>query len=121
TVLDLDVPANRPDALGHRGVAREVAAAFGRRLVAPRPGPAVSGPPLAGIDVTIEDPALCGRYTARLVRGVTVGASPTWVVARLEACGLRSINNVVDFSNLVMLELGQPVHFFDAARLTGPA
>jgi len=121
TVLDLDVPANRPDALGHRGVAREVAAAFGRRLVAPRPGPAVSGPPLAGIDVTIEDPALCGRYTARLVRGVTVGASPTWVVARLEACGLRSINNVVDVSNLVMLELGQPVHFFDAARLTGPA
>jgi phenylalanyl-tRNA synthetase beta chain len=118
TVLDIDVPANRPDALGHRGVAREVAAAFGRRLEAPRPAPATSGTPIS-VDVTIEDASLAGRYTARIVRGVTVGPSPAWVVKRLAACGLRSINNVVDASNLVMLELGQPVHFFDLARLKG--
>ncbi|HEX4825468.1 MAG TPA: phenylalanine--tRNA ligase subunit beta [Candidatus Polarisedimenticolaceae bacterium] len=115
-VLDVDVPANRPDALGHRGVAREVAAAFGR---SPLPKPAVREPGLRGIEVAIEAPDLCRRYTASIVRGVRVAPSPPWVVARLEACGLRSINNVVDASNLVMLELGQPVHFFDLARLTG--
>jgi phenylalanyl-tRNA synthetase beta chain len=120
TVLDIDVPANRPDALGHRGVAREVAAAFGRRLTAQRSAPHASGASIEKeIDVTIEEPSLCGRYTARIVRGVSIGPSPAWVVSRLEACGLRSINNVVDISNLVMLELGQPVHFFDLARLAG--
>jgi phenylalanyl-tRNA synthetase beta chain len=121
TVLDLDVPANRPDALGHVGVAREVAAAFGVRL-APR-SPAAEGESLHGappVRVTIEAPELCGRYTARLVRGVTVRPSPAWVVDRLAACGLRSINNVVDASNLVLLELGQPVHFFDLRTLRGP-
>jgi len=71
------------------------------------------------VSVTIGAPDLCGRYTARLVRGVTVGPSPAWVVERLRACGLRSINSVVDASNLVMLELGQPVHFFDLATLRG--
>jgi phenylalanyl-tRNA synthetase beta chain len=119
TVLDIDVPANRPDALGHRGVAREVAAAFGRKLEPARSAPEASGDSVPGLDVTIDDASLCGRYTARIVRGVAVGPSPPWVVKRLEACGLRSINSVVDVSNLVMLELGQPVHFFDLARLTG--
>ncbi len=119
TVFDIDVPANRPDAMGHLGVAREVAAAFGLALT-PRPkAPPGDGAPIEGAAfVTIEAPDLCGRYTARLVRGVTVGPSPASVVSRLQACGLRSINNVVDVSNLVMLELGQPVHFFDLAALT---
>ena len=118
TVFDLDVPANRPDALGHRGVAREVAAALGLPLT-PHP-PTREGEGVASaVSVTIEAQDLCGRYTARLVRGVTVGPSPAWVVRRLAACGLRSINNVVDASNLVMLELGQPVHFFDLATLSG--
>jgi phenylalanyl-tRNA synthetase beta chain len=71
--------------------------------------------------VTIDAPDLCGRYTCGLVRGVTVGPSPPAVVRRLTACGVRPINNVVDASNLVMLELGQPVHFFDLAKLKGPA
>jgi len=120
TVLDIDVPANRPDALGHLGVAREVAAAFGATLTG-RPGPPEGrgAATTDAVSVTIQDPALCGRYTARVVRGVRIGPSPAWVVARLAACGQRSINNVVDISNLVMLELGQPVHFFDLARIPG--
>src|SRR5262245_7372279 len=100
TVFDLDVPANRPDALGHLGVAREVAAAFGLPLTAP-PAPTEASGAAVTVPVTIEAPELCGRYTARLVRGVTVGPSPASVVRRLEACGIRSINNVVDVSNLV--------------------
>lgn len=121
TIFDIDVPANRPDALGHLGVAREIAAAFSLKLT-PRPGaPERSGAGVASVvKVAIEAPTLCGRYTAGLVRNVTVGPSPPWVVKRLTACGVRSINNVVDASNLVMLELGQPVHFFDLARLAGP-
>jgi phenylalanyl-tRNA synthetase beta chain len=118
TVFDLDVPANRPDALGHRGVAREVAAAFGSALASSVPVPAGAGAAL--ISVAIDAPDLCGRYTACVVRGVTVGPSPAWVVRRLELCGLRSINNVVDASNLVLLELGQPVHFFDLRKIAGP-
>jgi phenylalanyl-tRNA synthetase beta chain len=122
TVFDIDVPANRPDALGHLGVAREVAAAFGTHLTEERPGFAGSGASAGDtVQVTIESPELCGRYTAGVVRGVRVGASPAAVVQRLQACGLRSINNVVDVSNLVMLALGQPVHFFDLATVSGPA
>jgi len=117
-VLEVDVPANRPDCLGHRGLAREIAAALGGRLA-----PLAAGPAAAGggerVRVTVEDPRLCPRYTAGVASGVRVGPAPGWVVQRLEACGLRSVNNVVDASNLVMLELGQPVHFFDRARLGG--
>jgi phenylalanyl-tRNA synthetase beta chain len=120
TVLDIDVPANRPDALGHRGVAREAGAAFGLPLTArDERSPERRRGPLEGVAVVIDDPALCLRYTAGLVGGVRVGPSPAPVSARLAACGVRSINNVVDASNLVMLELGQPVHFFDAARVRG--
>jgi phenylalanyl-tRNA synthetase beta chain len=117
-VLDVDVPANRPDCLGHRGVARELGAAFSRTL-APAPAPVGAGSKTDAVHVEIEAPDLCARYTARCVRDVRIGPSPSWVVARLEACGLRTINNVVDASNLVLLELGQPVHFFDAARIAG--
>jgi phenylalanyl-tRNA synthetase beta chain len=118
TVLELDVPANRPDCLGHLGVARELGAAFGVPLE-PRPEALAGAGADAGETVTVEiaDPELCPRYTARVVRGVRVGASPPWVARRLEACGLRSINNVVDASNLVLLELGNPIHFFDLAHV----
>jgi phenylalanyl-tRNA synthetase beta chain len=119
-VLDVDVPANRPDCLGHLGLARELAGAFEAPLAA-RPAPLVGdGDGIeAAVRVEIDDPDLCGRYTARLVRDVRLGPSPDWVVKRLGACGLRSINNVVDASNLVMLELGNPIHFFDLERLEG--
>ncbi len=118
TILDVDVPANRPDCLGHLGLARELAAAF---QVALRPRAKVVGETGEPIDhrvrVRIDDPILCPRYTARLVRAVRVGPSPSWVVSRLEGCGLRSINNVVDASNLVLLELGHPIHTFDFSRI----
>jgi phenylalanyl-tRNA synthetase beta chain len=117
--LDIDIPANRPDCLGHLGISRELAAAFGAAL-APRPDlPAGEGAPTAeDVRVEIEDPIRCARFTACLVRGVRVGPSPAWVAARLEACGVRSISNVVDASNLVMLETGNPIHFYDLATVT---
>ncbi len=119
-VLDIDVPANRPDALGHVGLARELSAAFGRRLLNRPAVPVATGEPLeARVRVAIDDPDLCPRYTVRVVRGVRVGASPASVVARLESCGLRAINNIVDASNLVLLETGHPIHTFDLSRLGG--
>ncbi|HEX5044232.1 MAG TPA: phenylalanine--tRNA ligase subunit beta [Candidatus Polarisedimenticolaceae bacterium] len=119
-VLDVDVPANRPDCLGHLGVARELAAHRGVPLPSAAGAPPGSGPGVeTAAAVTVEDPAGSPRFTATLVRGIRVGPSPHWVVARLEACGLRSISNAVDVSNLVMLELGQPIHFYDLRTLLG--
>ena len=81
---------------------------------------AESGPPIAGaVNVTIEDPALCARYIATIIEGVTVGPSPEWMQDRLRAAGMRPINNVVDITNYVMLELGQPLHAFDADKVRG--
>jgi phenylalanyl-tRNA synthetase beta chain len=117
-VLEIDVPANRPDCLGHLGVAREISAALGAPLLPAEAAPEVSGTPTEHtVRVEIADPALCPRYAAGVIRDVRVGPSPDWVVRRLEACGLRSVNNVVDASNVVMLQLGQPIHFFDLDRL----
>ncbi len=116
TVLELDIPANRPDCLGHVGVAREIAAGFGL----PAPAPESASPSADGSAVVeIDDLAGCPRFTASVVRGIKVTPSPRWVVDRLEACGLRSVNNVVDASNLVMLETGNPIHFYDLARVQG--
>lgn len=112
-VLDINVTPNRADALSHHGVARELAALFDLPSVAP-PTPRV---PVADgnspATLTVEDGALCPHYAGRVIEGVRVGPSPRWVQLRLEALGLRSINNVVDATNLVMLELGQPMHAFD--------
>jgi len=117
-VLDLDIPANRPDCLGHLGVARELGAAFGADLAPAAALAEASGETVESeVRVEILDPGLCPRYTAGVIRHVRVGPSPAWVIQRLEACGLRSVSNVVDVSNLVMLELGQPIHFFDLDRL----
>ncbi len=110
TVLDLDIPANRPDCLGHLGVARELSAALGLPLLDLPTVPSES----TALSITIADPVLCPRYSASMVSEVCVAPSPDWVVRRLEACGQRSVNNVVDASNLVLLELGHPIHFFDA-------
>jgi len=116
-VLDLDIPANRPDCMGHLGVAREIAAAFGAPPPPP-PTPAPGATAVAGaFQVRVENTELCPRYTARLVRGLRVAPSPAPLARRLARCGMRPINNVVDISNLILLQLGQPVHFFDFRRL----
>ena len=118
TVLELEVTPNRGDCLSMLGIAREVAATTGARLRKPRPRPRESGPPAAGeVRVQVEAPDLCPRYCARLVRGVRIGSSPLWLRLRLRRAGMRAVNDVVDASNYIMLERGQPLHAFDLERL----
>jgi len=113
-VYTLGITPNRPDALSHLGVARELAAALRTRLKANTPSCPERGGPIDGLAmVTIEDPEGCPRYTCRVIEDVVVQPSPRWVQARLTALGVRSINNVVDVTNLVMLERGVPLHAFD--------
>ncbi len=119
-VLDLDLTPNRPDLLAVVGVAREVAALTGASLRPPSTEPPVGPVPAARlVSVTIEAPDLCPRYTATAVEGVRIAPSPLWLQRRLYLCGMRPINNVVDVTNYVMLELGQPLHAFDADTLQG--
>lgn len=116
TVLEIEVTPNRPDALSHWGIARELAAALGRKLnvnVPPSPG----GPARRDL-ATVRD-AACGYYAARVIDGVAVGPSPLWLRLRLERCGQRAINNVVDVTNYVLLDLGHPLHAFDRKTLAG--
>lgn len=118
TVLELEVTPNRPDCLSMAGVAREVGAVTGMPPRLPGGKPEESGQPAAErVSVTIEDPELCPRYTARLVTGVRIGPSPEWLVERVTAAGARPISNIVDITNYVMFEMGQPLHAFDAATL----
>src|SRR5580658_1213956 len=118
-VLDAEVTINRPDCLGHYGIAREVAALYRLPLRPVRPQFTEAGDTAASVArVDVESPDLCGRYTARVVRGVKVEPSPDWLRQRLEAIGEKSINNVVDVTNYVMLELGQPLHAFDLDKLS---
>ncbi|MDG2013290.1 MAG: phenylalanine--tRNA ligase subunit beta [Pirellulaceae bacterium] len=118
--IDLEVTSNRSDCLGHIGVAREVAVLFENPLKIPDPQPATEGSDISQVfDVQIDCPALCYRFTARLIRGVKVGPSPDWLVERLQTVGIASVNNVVDLSNYVMLECGQPLHTFDYDQLNG--
>jgi phenylalanyl-tRNA synthetase beta chain len=117
-LLDLDLTINRPDCLGHYGVAREVAA-LGRNELPPVSAvlPESRESATSATRVEIQSPELCGRFTARVLRGVKVQPSPEWLRTRLEALGQPSINNVVDAANYVMLELGHPVHAYDVDRL----
>jgi phenylalanyl-tRNA synthetase beta chain len=130
--LVLDVGPNRPDLLGHKGIARELSASYG----APFRLPIITGPltidvppvrrvgnsgEVGGVRAAIEDLEGCPRFLAAVIHGVKVGPSPEWLVRRLEAAGVRSINNVVDATNYVMLELNQPMHAYDVARLRGPS
>jgi phenylalanyl-tRNA synthetase beta chain len=120
TVLEVNVTPNRGDALSHLGVAREAAAVLRlplqRKLRVPVESRAVASD---AIRIEIADPAGCPRFTARVLEGVRIGPSPSWLRRRLERCGVRSITNVVDVTNYVMLELGQPMHAFDLDRIQG--
>ncbi|MGC8915495.1 MAG: phenylalanine--tRNA ligase subunit beta [Thermoanaerobaculum sp.] len=119
-VWDVDVTTNRPDCLAHRGMAREAAAAGAGRLAPLSVRLVESGPPVAELAaVSVEDPQGCPRYCARVIRGVKVGPSPQWLQKRLAACGIRPINNVVDATNYVLLDLGHPLHAFDLERIEG--
>ncbi|MFN0110468.1 MAG: phenylalanine--tRNA ligase subunit beta [Blastocatellia bacterium] len=122
-VLEIDLTSNRPDCLSHLGVAREVAAIIGKSLQIPDGGTGrLSDGTAKASDVTsvqILNPDFCPRYTARIIKGVKIGPSPEWLVKRLEVMGQRSVNNVADITNYVMLELGQPLHAFDLAMLRG--
>jgi len=117
-VLDAEITANRPDCLGHLGVAREVAAIYRVPLKPFHPELKEVAEKVSGaIRVEIEAPELCGRFTARVIRGVKVQPSPDWLRQRLEALGEKSINNIVDVTNYVMFELGHPLHAFDFDKL----
>jgi phenylalanyl-tRNA synthetase beta chain len=113
--LDAEITSNRPDCLGMLGIAREVAAVYKLPLKFTAPKPKESATARAGdaVNVKIEAQDLCGRFTARVIRGVKIQPSPDWLRTRLEAAGVSSINNVVDATNYVMLELGHPLHAFD--------
>ncbi|HEX8026278.1 MAG TPA: phenylalanine--tRNA ligase subunit beta, partial [Candidatus Limnocylindrales bacterium] len=119
-VLDVDVKPNRGDALSMLGIAREVSAVTGAPVRWPaieleETGDAVSG----RLSVRVEDERLCPRFVGRWVSGVAVGPSPDWVQMRLLAAGMRPVSNVVDASNYVMLEMGKPIHTFDAVAVGG--
>lgn len=117
-VIDAEVTSNRPDCLSHLGIAREVSAIYKMPLkfVAPKPQES-SAKTSEAIKVTIQSPELCARYTARVIRSVKIQPSPQWLKDRLEASGIASINSVVDATNYVMLELGNPLHAFDYDKI----
>lgn len=113
-VLDIDVTPNRPDCLGVIGIAREIAALTGSTLKKPSMDIKETGQPIENyIHIEVLEPQACPRYTARFISGITIQPSPWWLVKKLEAVGIRSINNVVDVTNYVMMETGQPLHAFD--------
>ena len=129
TRMDLEVTPNRGDLLGHKGVARELGAAYGApvKLAAIPDAPAEGPAPrmvkergtVDGIEISIEDVAGCPRYMGAVIRGVKVGPSPAWLEARLRGIGQRPINNVVDATNYILFELNQPLHAFDLAKVRG--
>jgi phenylalanyl-tRNA synthetase beta chain len=114
-VIDAEVSSNRPDCLGMLGIARELSAVYRLPLetISPKPAESSSAKASDAVSVKIDAPELCGRFTARVMRGVKIQPSPAWLKGRLEATGTASINNVVDITNYVMLELGHALHAFD--------
>ncbi len=119
-VLDITVMSNRGDCLSMIGVARELAAEQDLPLKLPSFEMEASGPPADSLaSIEILDPDLCYRYAATVIQGVRIGPSPEWMARRLTAAGMRPINNIVDVTNYVMLETGQPLHAFDLRLLPG--
>lgn len=117
TALEVNVTPNRPDCLSILGIARELKAITGKPLRLPKHE--LGDCPASSFKVEILEPALCNRYAGRVIRGVKIGPSPEWMKARLEGCGIRSINNIVDITNYALLEFGHPLHAFDLATLKG--
>ncbi len=122
SVVEFEITPNRPDCLSVIGLARETAASFERALHIPTPKVTEAGGDIADyLTVKIDAPTLCPRYTARVVKNVKIEPSPLWMRMRLRAAGVRPINNIVDITNYVMLEYGQPMHAFDYACIDGSA
>jgi len=120
TIFDLDITPNRPDCLSVIGIAREVAALTGQNTHIPEISYEEAMPAIdQQISIEITDPELCPRYCASLITGIKIGESPVWMQERLLACGMRPINNVVDITNYVMMEYGQPLHAFDYDKIRG--
>lgn len=118
TLFEFDITTNRPDCLNHMGMAREVSAIYGSPVRPPKFDFKESGDATDNVfSIDIADPDLCGRYCGRYIEGVKIGPSPDWLKNRLESIGQRSINNVADVTNFVMMEIGQPLHAFDADTL----
>lgn len=122
-ILDFEITSNRPDCLSIEGLGREVAVSLGKEFKNPRRNidemKVEDKKEIEGLTVTIQEPDLCYRYIARVVKNVKVGPTPEWMRRRLKACGVRSINNIVDITNYVMLEMGQPMHAFDINSIKG--
>lgn len=119
--IDLEVTSNRPDCLGHIGVAREASVLLDTPLTIPPASLATCSDSVTDLTkVRIDCPELCYRYTARVIRGVKIGPSPAWMVDRLQTIGIAPVSNVVDITNYVLMECGQPLHAFDLATLDGP-
>ena len=121
TVIEFEITPNRPDCLSMVGMAREAAAVFGHRLRMPETDCVRVSDELSSdhIKISIENPELCRRYAGRVVKDVRIGASPWWLQHRLMSAGMRPINNIVDITNYVMLEYGQPIHAFDLRHIRG--
>jgi phenylalanyl-tRNA synthetase beta chain len=118
--IDLEITSNRPDCLGHIGVAREAAVLLQQPLKVPNPEPKSSGEPIEkAAQIRVDAPELCPRYQGRLIRGVKIKPSPAWLIERLQTIGQPAINNVVDITNYVLMECGQPLHAFDFKKLAG--
>ena len=122
-IIDFEITSNRPDCLSVEGLGRETAASLDKPFKNPRKNidelEVEDKEELEGLKVDITAPDLCYRYVARMVKNVKIAPSPEWMVRRLKACGIRSINNIVDITNYVMLEMGQPMHAFDINSIEG--
>ena len=116
-IFDISVTANRPDCQSILGIAREVAAVLGKELKMPATDYTTTDTVVPGLEIRVDAPDLCPRYLGHAVRNITVGESPRWMRRNLALCGLRSISNVVDITNYVLLEIGQPMHAFDMDQL----
>lgn len=118
--IDLEITSNRPDCLGHIGIAREISVLFNKQLKLPPTFPQSSAPSAPPpFPIRVDCPELCPRYSARVIRGIKVKSSPAWMVQRLAAIGQPAVNNIVDITNYVLMECGQPLHAFDMAKLAG--